>query len=197
MGDRAVISNKAKNIGVYLHWNGYREFVESILAYCDLKQYRSPDSDDEYGWSRLCQVIGNTLGGTLSLGVGRYEKMDRDNFDNGTYIIQGWDIKERLYQQYEDNKMQDSMFENLKYINEKQPKDEQLKEEEIKAFAELWETKHIDRLNDERRDYIEKKLGLQNITEENEVEEQVLSYETLEQQGEVYNINKGDDEYGR
>ena len=73
MGDRAVISNNAKNLGVYLHWNGYREFVESVLAYCDLKQYRSPDSDDEYGWARLCQIIGNTLGGTLSLGVGRYE----------------------------------------------------------------------------------------------------------------------------
>ena len=38
MGDRAVISNNAKNLGVYLHWNGYREFVESVLAYCDLKQ---------------------------------------------------------------------------------------------------------------------------------------------------------------
>ena len=50
MGDRAVISNNSKNLGVYLHWNGYRECVESVLAYCDLKQYRSPDSDDEYGW---------------------------------------------------------------------------------------------------------------------------------------------------
>ena len=79
MGDRAVISNNAKNLGVYLHWNGYREFVESVLPYCDLKQYRSPDSDDEYGWARLCQIIGNTLGGTLSLGVGRYERMDTDN----------------------------------------------------------------------------------------------------------------------
>ena len=28
MGDRAVVSNNAKNLGVYLHWNGYREFVE-------------------------------------------------------------------------------------------------------------------------------------------------------------------------
>lgn len=52
MGDRAVISNNTKNLGVYLHWNGYREFVESVLAYCDLKQYRSPDADDEYGWGK-------------------------------------------------------------------------------------------------------------------------------------------------
>lgn len=32
MGDRAVISNKSKKMGVYLHWYGYREFVESVLA---------------------------------------------------------------------------------------------------------------------------------------------------------------------
>ena len=70
MGDRAVISNKSKKIGVYLHWYGYREFVESVLAYCDVKKYRSPDVDDEYGWARLCQVAGNTIGGNLSVGVG-------------------------------------------------------------------------------------------------------------------------------
>ena len=165
MGDRAVISNKNKNLGIYLHWYGYREFVESVLAYCDLKQYRNPDVDDEYGWARLCQVLGNTLGGTTSLGIGRFDRMDTDNWDNGTYIIEGWDIKERLYQQYEDAKMKDSMFENLKYINEKQPKDEQLKDEELKAFAELWEIKHIDRLNDERKAYVEEKIKLQKQEE--------------------------------
>lgn len=165
MGDRAVISNKNKNLGVYLHWYGYREFVESVLAYCDVKQYRSPDVDDEYGWARLCQVLGNTLGGNLSLGIGKFERMDTDNWDNGTYIIEGWDIKERLYKQYEDAQMKDSMFENLKYINEKQPQDEQLKEEELKAFAELWEIKHIDRLNDERKAYVEDKIKKQKQEE--------------------------------
>ena len=172
MGDRAVISNKNKNLGIYLHWYGYREFVESVLAYCDLKQYRNPDVDDEYGWARLCQVLGNTLGGTISLGIGKFERMDTDNWDNGTYIIEGWDIKERLYQQYEDAKMKDSMFENLKYINDKQPKDEQLKEEELKAYAELWEIKHIDRLNDERKAYVEDKIKKQK-QEEKEMREAV------------------------
>ena len=184
MGDRAVISNKNKNLGVYLHWYGYREFVESVLAYCDLKQYRNPDVDDEYGWARLCQVLGNTLGGTISLGIGKFERMDTDNWDNGTYIIEGWDIKERLYQQYEDAKMKDPMFENLKYINEKQPKDEQLKDEELKAFAELWEIKHIDRLNDERKAYVEEKIKLQKQ------EEQKKQSTTNEQQVEKANDEK-------
>ena len=156
MGDRAVISNKSKKIGVYLHWYGYREFVESVLAYCDVKKYRSPDVDDEYGWARLCQVAGNTIGGNLSVGVGIFNRMDTDNWDNGTYIIKDWDIVDRLFTHSKDEKMKDTMFENLKYINNKQPKDEQIKEEELEAFAKLWEIRHLDRLNDERKVEVEK-----------------------------------------
>ena len=156
MGDRAVISNKSKKMGVYLHWYGYREFVESVLAYCDVKKYRSPDVDDEYGWARLCQVAGNTIGGNLSVGVGIFNRMDTDNWDNGTYVIKDWDIVDRLFTHSKDEKMKDTMFENLKYINNKQPKDEQLKEEELEAFAKLWEIRHLDRLNDERKVEVEK-----------------------------------------
>ena len=42
-----------------------------------MKGYRPPEID-EYGWARLCQVIGNTIGGTLSVGIGRYENQDKD-----------------------------------------------------------------------------------------------------------------------
>ena len=174
MGDRAIIANKEKKIGVYLHWDGYREFVESILAYCDVKGYRSPDVDYEYGWARLCQVAGNTIGGTLSLGVGDYERMDTDNWDNGTYIIKDWDISQRLYQHYEDAKMQDSMFENLVYINNKQPKDERLPEEELEKYANSWEEKHLDRLNDERRKIVDERI---KAKEEMEISQEEKSKE--------------------
>ena len=116
MGDRAVISNKSKKMGVYLHWYGYREFVESVLAYCDVKKYRSPDVDDEYGWARLCQVAGNTIGGNLSVGVGIFNRMDTDNWDNGTYIIKDWDIVDRLFTHSKDEKMKDTMFESKDFL---------------------------------------------------------------------------------
>ena len=194
MGDRAVISNNSKNLGVYLHWNGYREFVESVLAYCDLKQYKSPDSNNEYGWARLCQVIGNTLGGTLSLGIGRYEKMDTDNYDNGTYIIQGWDIKERLYKHYADPKREDSILDDLRQINKKQPKEEQLGDEEIQIYAKNWEEKHLDRLKNKERIVVEKRIKEKQEGKINEVKEQVISYETLKKTGKTYNFSKGDDD---
>ena len=187
MGDRAVIANKDKNIGVYLHWDGYREFVESILAYCDVKGYRSPDADYEYGWARLCQVAGNTIGGTLSLGVGVYSRMDTDNWDNGTYIIKDWDIVERLYQHYEDAKMQDSMFENLVYINNKQAKDERLPEEDLEKYADSWEEKHLERLNDERRKIVDERI---KAKEEMEILQKEKSQEQKIQELQVSKENK-------
>ena len=225
MGDRAVISNKSKKIGVYLHWYGYREFVESVLAYCDVKKYRSPDVDDEYGWARLCQVAGNTIGGNLSVGVGIFNRMDTDNWDNGTYIIKDWDIVDRLFTHSKDEKMKDTMFENLKYINNKQPKDEQLKEEELEAFAKLWEIRHLDRLNDERKVEVEKIIkeeiekqksqeqikkediinnveeqeGIKGVVEEFDLDVQKPTENDLKEKNKEYEVidKKGDDSFAR
>lgn len=225
MGDRAVISNKSKKMGVYLHWYGYREFVESVLAYCDVKKYRSPDVDDEYGWARLCQVAGNTIGGNLSVGVGIFNRMDTDNWDNGTYIIKDWDIVDRLFTHSKDEKMKDTMFENLKYINNKQPKDEQLKEEELEAFAKLWEIRHLDRLNDERKVEVEKIIkeeiekqksqeqikkediinnveeqeGIKGVVEEFDLDVQKSTENDLKENNKEYEVidKKGDDSFAR
>lgn len=144
MGNRAVISTEDKNIGVYLHWNGDRSFIESILAYCDLKEYRSPETDD-YGWARLCQILGNTMGGTLSLGIDKYERLDTDNWDNGVYIIKKWDVTGRLNQNYQDDKVE-SMEDALNYINDRQPELEKVSKDKIKEFSKEWESKHFDRL---------------------------------------------------
>lgn len=91
MGNRAVICTEDKTLGVYVHWNGGRDSVEAFLLYCKLKGYRCPE-DDCYGWARLCQVIGNFFGGNCSVGIDRYDRLDTDNGDNGTYIIKDWQI---------------------------------------------------------------------------------------------------------
>lgn len=131
MGNRAVITTKDKKIGVYLHWNGGRDSVEAFLKYCELKGYRTPESDC-YGWARLCQVIGNYFGGGLSIGIDEYSRLDKDNGDNGVYIIENWQIVDRLFINWpEQNEY--NLVEMLKSINARQPKDEQLPDEEIEA----------------------------------------------------------------
>ena len=99
MGNRAVITSSAdlSGIGIYLHWNGGRDSVEACLEYCKLHGYRSPEQDRSYAFARLAQVIGNFFGGGSSVGIDLCKYLDCDNYDNGTYIIRGWEIVGRAF----------------------------------------------------------------------------------------------------
>lgn len=119
MGNRAVITTRQKKIGIYLHWNGGRDSVEAFLTYCKLQEFRCPP--DDYGWTRLCQVIANFFGGGgLSVGIDEYYKLDTDNGDNGVYIIENWEIVDREYFDGIEQQNYD-LIEMLIAIDESQP----------------------------------------------------------------------------
>lgn len=139
MGNRAVITSKEyltnpDAIGVYLHWNGGRDSVQAFLLYCKLKGYRPPD-EDCYGWARLCQVVGNYFGGELSLGIDVCSRLDCDNWDNGVYIIEGWEIVGRRFAPEEEEQDRD-LLEMLRKINKAQPPKEQLPDEDLQRAVE-------------------------------------------------------------
>lgn len=135
MGNRAVITTKDETIGVYLHWNGGYDSVNAFLKYCALQDFRSPSEDLTYGFARLTQVICNFFGGGLSCGVGPLNKLDCDNFDNGVYIIDGWDIVGRKYHDGpEQNEY--NLEEMLLDINAHQPENMQLAKEVIIARSQ-------------------------------------------------------------
>lgn len=125
MGNRAVITNNLRGIGVYLHWNGGRDSVEAFLKYCELKGYRTPDSDPAYAFARLTQVISNFFGGSNSIGINTCSHLDCDNGDNGVYIIKGWNIVGRKYFEGTEQNEYD-LNEMLQAIDEAQPAAEQL-----------------------------------------------------------------------
>ena len=126
MGNRALIVTEKKDLAVYLHWNGGRDSVEPFLAYCKLKGYRAPENDC-YGWARLCQVASNFFGGTLCIGIDRYENLKGAGDDNGEYIIRNWEIVDRVlpYDGFEEQMSYD-FNEMLQAIDEEQPVKEQL-----------------------------------------------------------------------
>ena len=139
MGNRAVITTRDKNIGVYLHWNGGRDSVEAFLKYCESNGYRTPERDN-YGWARLCQIIGNYFGGELSLGIDKYEKLDRDNGDNGVYIIENWKIVDREFIDWPEQNEYD-LISMLRDINNHQPEREKLEDsviDSVEKERELW-----------------------------------------------------------
>lgn len=128
MGNRAVITTPERRLALYLHWNGGRDSVEAFLRYCDLRGFRSPDTD-EYGWARLCQVVGNFMGADgLSVGVSRYTTDERENpGDNGIYVVKGWSIVDRVYPYVPFHEQAEYPLDDmLKEIDATQPVDQQL-----------------------------------------------------------------------
>lgn len=124
MGNRALIkTQRVGGIGLYLHWNGGRDSVEPFLAYCKMQGYRPPERDG-YGWARLAQVIGNFFGGTLSVGI--FDQCGDYCEDNGIYIIQDWEIIDRITHDGFREQQQYDFIDMLHAIDEKQPEHCQL-----------------------------------------------------------------------
>ena len=134
MGNRAVITTRRdfenNGIGVYLHWNGTINEVSAFLTYCAMRGFRSVDLDSSYAYARLVQVIANTIGGGLSVGVGLLKDLDCDNYDNGTYIIEGWEIVDRMYSHEEDAVDENVVEDLLRIIDKAQPEDDRIFKEE-------------------------------------------------------------------
>ena len=143
MGNRAVIIPKSglnedrtikpDTIGVYVHWNGDRESIESFLGYCEAKEYRSPKNDLSYGFARLTAIIANFFDDGLSVGVDVASRLDCDNWDNGVYVIDGWDIVDRLY--VDDDEDSGHCSETMmNEIDDRQPMGVRLGKEKIHAY---------------------------------------------------------------
>lgn len=43
----------------------------------------------------MAQVVGNFFGGSLSLGIDRFDRLG-DQGDHGVYVIDGWEIVDRI-----------------------------------------------------------------------------------------------------
>ena len=105
MGNRAVIAfddehrEKDQCPAIYLHWNGSEYSVDAFLKAA--KEFGIRGDDPSYCIARLTQVIGNTIGGTLSLGVGCYGDFGHPG-DNGVYWIKNWEVVRRDNDYYED-----------------------------------------------------------------------------------------------
>jgi hypothetical protein len=143
MGNRAVITTskaadvaESTDLGLYLHWNGGRDSVEAFLTYCKIHGFRSPDFDP-YGWAYLAGVITNYFGDGLSVGIDQCCHLDCENWDNGVYIIEGWDIVGRQYFEGAEQSQYD-LPGMVQYIDERMPAHMQLGAARIsEALAKL------------------------------------------------------------
>jgi hypothetical protein len=100
MGNRAVIafSDKGTTPAIYVHRNGGRASVEGFLQAARELGYRTPDGDPSYALARLTQAVTALFDGGVSVGVDIYSKLDKNNGDNGVYLVGGnWEITGRKF----------------------------------------------------------------------------------------------------
>lgn len=135
MGNRAIVKPVGLDVGVYLHWYGGVKNIEAFLAYCKMKKYRGfgGTNADSYGVARFVQVVGNFLGGGLSIGIVSIPKdvkkyAEESWLDNGLYLVDEWDIVGHYG--FEPYSYEDEDKDGLKYrllgIDGAQPQREQL-----------------------------------------------------------------------
>ncbi len=97
MGNRAVVTTPDRELGLLVRQNGGRDTIEPLLRYCELKGFDAPSASCS-GWAGLCQVLGNFFDDILSVGVLPYTNDEQMNpGDNGIYVIDGWQIVDRIY----------------------------------------------------------------------------------------------------
>ena len=93
MGDRANVTIRGSEWGVYLHWDGCIARVDALTTYCRLRGIRCK-CDPSYGIARLAWVAGCWTGAEEGLSVGICHA-DDDPGDNGTYVVgDDWRIVE-------------------------------------------------------------------------------------------------------
>ena len=146
MGNRAVIvwTDKQGNYtdnstGIYLHWNGGRDSIEAFLAYCEMHGYESP-TEDPVGFKRFAKVVSGFFGSSsTTIETAPISQLDTDNYDNGMYICNGWDIIGRKYLRGEEQ-LRHGFRDMLYAINSGQT--DPLAEEDLESRIELWIEKH-------------------------------------------------------
>ena len=111
---------KEDALGVYLHWCGGLNDVTAFLTYCKAAGYRKPE-DDCYGWAYLCKVIGNYFNDGLSLGIDLASHLDCNNGDNGTYLMEDWEVVGKLYTLEDDDIDKEYIKKKLLAIDRCQP----------------------------------------------------------------------------
>lgn len=127
MGNRAVIcygKYDPEALGIYLHWNGGRDSVEGFLGAAK-EVMKGRMGDETYAAARLVQVIGNYIGGNLSLGIAKCKNLDCDNYDNGVYEVdlKTLEITGRKFQRGPEQK-EYGLAEMTKDVLDAQPKKE-------------------------------------------------------------------------
>lgn len=101
MGNRALIVGKDSHVGVYMHWNGGMDSVAPMLEYASFHSAQGLGKEAyDAGLATLVTIANNfTEFGSVYVESVDPEELTEDygyEFDNGIYVVDGWNIVGRI-----------------------------------------------------------------------------------------------------
>lgn len=131
MSKSAVIKIDKTPLCIYTKWYGTFVDVVAYANYAKLRDFGTPEVDPS-GITSLIQVMTNCSGGGFGLEVMPYEDSKKYETDNGTYILEDWDVIDIEGHRGSEHSMSDDLIERLIQIDACQPKPLQLGAEFIR-----------------------------------------------------------------
>lgn len=115
MGNRCLITNKDKKIAIYQSWNGGRDSIEPLLRVAKYEYKKNPHKFGFEEFKAILDISKKVFDGEIC----DYKSNQYIASDNGVYVIENFQIIERLNNRYSEqrghNPLQMELYISLGY----------------------------------------------------------------------------------
>lgn len=120
MNNSAVIKIDKTPLCIYTKWYGTFADVVAYACYAKLRNFGSPDIDPS-GITSLIQTMANCSNGGFGLEIMPYEAAKDLETDNGTFVLEGWDVIDIEGNRGSEHEINDDIIERVVRIDACQP----------------------------------------------------------------------------
>lgn len=96
MGNRCLFTNKDKKIAIYQSWNGGRDSIEPLLRVAKYEYKKNPHKFGFEEFKAILDISKKVFDGEIC----DYKSNQYIASDNGVYVIENFQIIERLNNRY-------------------------------------------------------------------------------------------------
>lgn len=120
MSNSAVIKIDKTPLCIYTKWYGTFADVVAYACYAKMRNFGSPDIDPS-GITSLIQVMANCSSDGFGVEVMPYEDSKEIQTDNGTFVLEGWEVVDIEGHRGSEHAMNDDLVERVVRIDMCQP----------------------------------------------------------------------------
>lgn len=134
VNNSAIIRIDKTPLCIFTRWYGTFADIVAFACYAKLKNFGTPDIDPS-GITSLLQVMANCGDGGFGLEVMPYEDAKGRETDNGTFVLEQWDVIDIQGNRGTNHKIDDDIIERIIRIDACQPESFQIGDGFIRDIA--------------------------------------------------------------